>query len=218
MNCREAKLLLKRSQGVLITLPLPEKPETENQVTNQIGSTELEQNEESFTKFSFSDIRNYLALPVSQSKCYLSVDRVPLQKRSTGDIQELCAKELNLEEDSPHEIRKLSTRDRASSMSKLLDKLEAKTFADITAFNLAAQHSPGTETVVRFREITEPVKKSKWFHALTTVVSLGNFQTAMMEIQKQREQEKALEENRPSMATKFEEIKNCRYLRIPEHY
>ena len=210
LNCRGAKLLQKRSQDVSITLPLPEKPETENQVTNQIGSTtetELEQNEESFAKFSFCDICNYLALPVSQSKFYLSVDRVPLQRRSTGDRQELCAKELNLEEDSPHEIRKLSTRDRASSMSKLLDKSEEKTFANITAFNLAAQHSPGTKTVVRFREITEPVKKSKWFHALSTVVSLGDFQTAMMEIQKQREQEKALEENRPSMATNFEREK-----------
>ena len=148
-----------------------------------------------------------------------------------ANIREVCAEELRLEYENaavenskaqdinlPHEIRRISDKDRASSMPKLLEYSEEKTFANIKAFNLAAQQPAGSRTAVRFREITEPVKKSKWFHALYTVVSLDYFKTAMMEIQKQREEEKALEENRPSMATTFEEIKQCRYLRIPDHY
>lgn len=95
---------------------------------------------------------------------------------------------------------------------------EKKTFSSITAFNLATQNPTGQKTAVKFREITEPVRKSKWFHALTNVVNFNYFQAAMMEIQKQKERDKASEENRPSMEKTFEEIKNCRYLRVPEHY
>ena len=118
---------------------------------------------------------------------------------------------------SPRMVRRLTARSRASSMPKLLESSEEKTFANVTAFNLTARHT-ALNKPVKFREITEPLKKSKCFHALSTIVSLGQFQTAMSEIQRQKEQEKALEETQPSMATSFEEIKNCRYLRIPEHY
>ena len=233
-SSKEGKMLKKRSLDIPLPTPLHEWPEIEIQGADQKGlglESEFDGNDESLEKTGFSDIRNHLSLPVSQPKGYLSVDHVPFQSRSTGNIREACAEELRLEYENaavenskaqdinlPHEIRRISDKDRASSMPKLLEYSEEKTFANITAFNLAAQQPADSRTAVRFREITEPVKKSKWFHALYTVVSLDYFKTAMMEIQKQREEEKTLEENRPSMATTFEEIKQCRYLRIPDHY
>lgn len=128
--------------------------------------------------------------------------------------QTFLAKGIN----SPRMVRRLGARSRASTMPRLLEATEEKSYTNVMAFNLAAQHTAGVKKPVKFREITEPLKKSKWFHALSTIVSLGHFQTAMLEIQKQKELEKALEEKQPSVATSFQEIKNCRYLRMPEHY
>lgn len=183
-----------------------------------------------------------------QPKNFLSVDHVPFQySRSTEDFKETlrarteeskpeCQPSMKIENaenkpsyeiseqaflaqgiNSPRVVRRRSARPRSSSMPKVLESTEGKTVANVTAFNIAAQHT-AVNKPVKFREITEPLKKSKFFHALSSVVSPSDFQTAMLEIHNQQEQEKVLEENRPSMATSFEEIKNCRYLRIPERY
>lgn len=89
---------------------------------------------------------------------------------------------------SPRMVRRLSSRSRTSSMPKHPESSEEKTFGNMTVFT----HKP-----VKFREITEPLKKSKCFHVLSTIVPLSQtqFQTAMLEIQKQQEQEKVLEGN-----------------------
>lgn len=144
-----------------------------------------------------------------QPKHLLSVDHVPFQQsRSTDDIIEAlrasseesqleCQPFMKMENsenkppydyseqaflaqriNSPRMVRRLTARSRASSMPKLLESSEEKTFANVTAFNLTAQHT-ALNKPVKFREITEPLKKSKCFHALSTIVSLGQFQTAM---------------------------------------
>ena len=119
---------------------------------------------------------------------------------------------------SPCADRRPAYRTRASSMSKVHEASDDKMFAgNLTAFTLKTQlsafHKP-----VKFREITEPLKKSKWFHALSQIRSDGDFRTAMLEIQKQKEREKVSGKKKPSVAASFEEIRRCRYLRIPEHY
>ncbi|KAL9970299.1 hypothetical protein ACROYT_G022653 [Oculina patagonica] len=226
----------------------PEKEDPTLDKKDSGKETELRGERNSGQKIGFADIRNHLSIPVNQSqpKHLLSVDHVPFQRsRSMQDIKEAlragtkdsqpgCQPSIEDAENkppyenseqaflaqginSPRMVRRLSARSRTSSMPKLLGSSEGKTFANVTAFNIAAQHTVVNKPV-KFREITEPLKKSKCFHALSSIVSLSDFQTAMLEIHNQQEQEKALEENQPSMATSFQEIKNCRYLRIPEHY
>lgn len=225
------KMLQRRGWEVPNSLPQSEKLEMPVETADQrkcpnvtIAVVESEGENE---KVGFSDVKAQLSLPVNQPNSHLSVISVrPLHRRSTGDIHEACLRDelpvnyLNgFEMRSSPEMRRLSVQNRASSMSELHESSkEKKTFSSITAFNLATQNPAGHKTAVKFREITEPVRKSKWFHALTNVVNLNYFQAAMMEIQKQKERDKASEENRPSMEKTFEEIKNCRYLRVPEHY
>lgn len=225
------KMLQKRGWEVPNSLSQSEKLEMPVEAADQRKcpnvTIEVVESEGENEKVGFSDIEAQLSLPVNQPNGHLSVINVrPLHRRSTGDIHEAC-----LRDDSPvnysngyemrssPEMRRLSVNNRASSMSELQESSkEKKTFSSITAFNLTTQNPAGHKTAVKFREITEPVRKSKWFHALTNVVNLNYFQTAMMEIQKQKERDKASEQNRPSMEKTFEEIKNCRYLRVPEHY
>ena len=225
------KLLQRRGWEVPNSLPQSEKLEMPVEAPDQRKcpnvTIELVESEGDKEKVGFSDIEAQLSLPVNQPNSHLSVISVrPLHRRSTGDIHEACLREelpvnylYGSEMKSSPEMRRLSVKNRASSMSELHESSkEKKTFSSITAFNLATQNPAGHKTAVKFREITEPVRKSKWFHALTNVVNLNYFQAAMMEIQKQKERDKASEENRPSMEKTFEEIKNCRYLRVPEHY
>lgn len=225
------KMLQRRGWEVPNSLPQSEKLEMPVEAPDQRKcpnvTIELVESEGDKEKVGFSDIEAQLSLPVNQPNSHLSVISVrPLHRRSTGDIHEACLREelpvnylYGSEMKSSPEMRRLSVKNRASSMSELHESSkEKKTFSSITAFNLATQNPAGHKTAVKFREITEPVRKSKWFHALTNVVNLNYFQAAMMEIQKQKERDKASEENRPSMEKRFEEIKNCRYLRVPEHY
>ena len=225
------KMLQRRSWEVPNSLPQSEKLEMPIEAADQHKcpnvTIEVLENEGENEKVGFSDIEAQRLLPVNQPNGHLSVINVrPLHRRSTGDIHEACLRDelpvnyLNgYEMRSSPEIRRLSVENRASSMSELHESSkEKKTFSSITAFNLSTQNPTGQKTAVKFREITEPVRKSKWFHALTNVVNLNYFQAAMREIQKQKERDKASEENRPSMEKTFEDIKNCRYLRVPEHY
>lgn len=225
------KMLQRRGWEVPNSLPQSEKLEMPVEAADQhkcpnvtIAVVESDGDNE---KVGFSDIEAHLSLPVNQPNNHLTVISArPLHRRSTGDIHEACLRDelpvnyLNgYEMRSSPEMRRLSVNNRASSMSELHESSkEKKTFSSITAFNLTTQNPAGHKTAVKFREITEPVRKSKWFHALTNVVNLNYFQAAMMEIQKQKERDKASEQNRPSMEKTFEEIKNCRYLRVPEHY
>ena len=224
------KMLQKRGWEVPNSLPQSEKLEMPVEAADQPKcpnvTIEVVESQGDNEKVGFSDIESQLSLPVNQPNSHLSVISVrPLHRRSTGDIHEACLRDdlpvnySNGYEMRSPEMRRLSVQNRASSMSELHESSnEKKTFSSITAFNLATQNPAGHKTAVKFREITEPVRKSKWFHALTNVVNLNYFQVAMMEIQKQKERDKASEENRPSMEKTFEEIKNCRYLRVPEHY
>lgn len=224
------KMLQKRGWEVPNSLPQSEKLEMPVEAADQPKcpnvTIEVVESQGDNEKVGFSDIEAQLSLPVNQPNSHLSVISVrPLHRRSTGDIHEACLRDdlpvnySNGYEMRSPEMRRLSVQNRASSMSELHESSnEKKTFSSITAFNLATQNPAGHKTAVKFREITEPVRKSKWFHALTNVVNLNYFQVAMMEIQKQKERDKASEENRPSMEKTFEEIKNCRYLRVPEHY
>lgn len=225
------KMLQKRGWEVPNSLPQSEKLEMPVEAANQSKcpnvTIEVVESEDDIEKVDFSDVKAQLPLPVNQPNSHLSVISVkPLHRRSTGDIHEACLREelvvnyLNgYEMKSSPKMQRVSVKNRASSMSELHESSkEKKTFSSITAFNLATHNPAGHKTAVKFREITEPVRKSKWFHALTNVVNLNYFQAAMMEIQKQKERDKASEENRPSMEKTFEDIKNCRYLRVPEHY
>ena len=240
------------NKGRSLSIPSFVKPEREkvNYKTSPGIETELQENQE---KTGFADVRKPVSRPVShlQSRRHLSIDDVPFQRRSTGNIQEAlqtCAQESQPEcelfertesardfeinppcevpaeqsiyaqmSNSPRVDRGNFARPRASSMPKMDGSSDDKRFANLAAFNFKAQLSAFNKPV-KFREISEPKKKSKWFHALSHVVPMSQFHTAMLEIQKQQEREKALEELQPSMATSFERIKSCRYLRIPERY
>lgn len=240
------------NKGRSLSIPSFEKPEREkvNYKTSHGIETEVQENQD---KTGFADLRNHVSRPVNhlQSRRHLSIDDVPFQRRSTGNIQEalqFCAQrsqpecelfektesardvEINPPYDvpaeqsiyaqmsnSPRVDRGNFARPRASSMPKMDGSSDDKRFANLAAFNFKAQLSAFNKPV-KFREISEPKKKSKWFHALSHVVPMSQFHTAMLEIQKQQEREKALEELQPSMATSFERIKSCRYLRIPERY
>lgn len=240
------------NKGRSLSIPSFLKPEREkvNYKTSPGIETELQ---ESQVKTGFADVRNHMSRPVNhlQSRRHLSIDDVPFQRRSTGNIPEAlqtCAQESqpecelfertesarDFEIKPPYEVPAEQTiyaqmsnssrvdrgnfaRPRASSMPKIDGSSDDKRFANLAAFNFKAQLSAFNKPV-KFREISEPKKKSKWFHALSHVVPMSQFHTAMLEIQKQQEREKALEELQPSMATSFERIKSCRYLRIPERY
>lgn len=175
-----------------------------------------------FQRRSTSDIQEALRASTEETQPSMKTENAKDGTFHMGDWRDPENKPLNEERyhsqanDSPRVPRRLSARSRTTSMPKLLESSEEKTCVNITAFNLAAQHT-AVNKPVKFREITEPLKKSKWFHALSTIVPLSHFQTAMLEIQKQQEQEKAFEKNQPSMETSFEEIKDCRYLRLPQN-
>lgn len=174
-----------------ISKPLLQKPESNEQPLHQADfgtDTELQENQNKGQNIVFAEIQPEFqySMKVENAKgrnLSMADWRNLETKPPYGEVSEqtFLAPGVN----SPCTLRRLSARSRTSSMPEY-----EKTLSNVTAFS----NKP-----VEFREITEPLKKSKCFHTLSTIVPLSQtqFQTAILEIdiQKQQQEEKVLEEN-----------------------
>ena len=68
----------------------------------------------------------------------------------------------------------------------------------------------------RKEDFPEPLEKSKWLKALKKVLNVNMFLGGMVALQKQKERDRlALEQKQAELEKLYEELKHCRYLRLP---
>ena len=68
----------------------------------------------------------------------------------------------------------------------------------------------------RKEDLPEPLDKSKWLTALKKVFNVNMFLGGMVALQKQKERDRlALEQKQAELEKLYEELKHCRYLRLP---
>ena len=68
----------------------------------------------------------------------------------------------------------------------------------------------------RKEDLPEPLDKSKWLIALKKVFNVNMFLGGMVALQKQKERDRlAVEQKQAELEKLYEELKHCRYLRLP---
>lgn len=68
----------------------------------------------------------------------------------------------------------------------------------------------------RKEDLPEPLDKSKWLTALKKVFNVNMFLGGMVALQKQKERDRlAVEQKQAELEKLYEELKHCRYLRLP---
>ena len=68
----------------------------------------------------------------------------------------------------------------------------------------------------RKEDLSEPLDKSKWLKALKKVFNVNMFLGGMVALQKQKERDRlAVEQKQAELEKLYEELKHCRYLRLP---